>query len=165
MGLARIEPRYTTVLKDYRDHADGQQRWQNEITAYTQLGWAAPKLLCSNPYWLEMERCTPILDLTRDQSTKYRQPLRDLLQAIHDAGYWHRDISLVNVVIHPARGPLLIDWENLTPATGSISYDLYGARLAGVEPAWDAPGGNGVWWGGPWDTCPGLYWKQPTGGS
>lgn len=170
MGLARVEMRYTTVLKDYKDHPDGPARWRNEITAYTTLDWATPKLHCHGEYWLEMERLTPILELAYDQTRRYRDPLRELVQAVHDAGYWHCDIALVNVVIHPVRGPLLIDWENLRPATGPVSYDLYGARAAGTEVPWpvkdgrgrplpDDEAGNGIYWRGPWDICPGRYWN------
>lgn len=158
MGLAKIEERYTTVLKDYKRHPDGQTRWEREVFAYKELSWATPELICSNPRWLEVERLTPILSLSRDQSIRYKKPLRELLQAVHEAGWWHGDCVLVNVVVHPTRGPLLIDWEGLSPAVGSVSYDLYGAHAAGVEPGWKVEGGDGVSWRGPWDVCPGKYW-------
>lgn len=157
MGTARVEKRYLTVLKDYKDtHRD---RYAKELTAYTELDWATPDLKWHGEFWIEMERLTPILDLAYDQSRRYEKPLRDLLQAVHDAGYWHGDCALVNVVIHPVRGPLLIDWENLMESAGPVSYDLYGARAAGVESPWPVRGGDGVWWGGPWDMCPGRYWS------
>lgn len=157
MGTARIEKRHTTVLKDYKDtHRD---RYAKELTAYTELDWATPALQCHGEFWIEMERLTPILDLAHDQSRRYEKPLRDLLQAVHDAGYWHGDCALVNVVIHPVRGPLLIDWENLMESSGPVSYDLYGARAAGVAPPWPVRGADGVWWGGPWEMCPGRYWS------
>lgn len=159
MGLATVDKRFTTVLKDYKDHPDGQVRWEREVFAYTELSWATPTLIVSNPRWLEMERLTPILALGRDQSRRYEKPLRDLLQALHDAGWWHTDCALVNVVIHPVRGPLLIDWEGMSPAVGSVSYDLYGASAAGVAPGWEVRGGDGVSWKGPWDECPGRYWS------
>lgn len=160
MGLATIEIRHTTVLKDYLHHPEaGQARWANEIRAYTELDWATPKLHCSGEWWLETERLTPILDLAYDQTLRYRNPLRDLVQAVHDAGWWHCDIALINVVVHPVRGPLLIDWEGMTPATGPVSYDLYGARAAGVEQSWPVKGGDGVSWMGPWEMCPGRYWN------
>lgn len=166
MGDARVDIRYQTVLKDFKD-AD-MSRYYRELKAYTELPWAAPRLICHSEFWLETERCTPILDLTRDQSRRYQQPLRALLQRVHDAGWWHGDPCLVNVVIHPSRGPLLIDWENLRPATGTVSADLYGAGTAGVAPAWNVTNEqgrsvsrqNGVWWGGPWPTCPGPYWSD-----
>ena len=47
----------------------------------------------------------------------------------------------------------------MRPAVGPVSYDLYGPAAAGVEPLWKVPGGAGVWWGGPWEFCPGNYWK------
>lgn len=156
MGLARTELRYTTVLKDFKD--TDRSRYFRELQAYTELEWATPKLMYHGEFWLEMERLTPILEMTPDQSVKYRQPLRELLQAVHDAGWWHSDCALVNVVVHPYRGPLLIDWENLAPASGAVSYDLYGARAAGVVSPWPVKGGEGVWWGGPWEMCAGRYW-------
>ena len=157
MSRAKIDLRAFTVLKDYpeREH----ERWEREWFAYRELDFATPKLLCGNPRWIEMERLTPIMDLGPDRSRKYMKPLRELVQAVHEAGWWHGDIALVNVVVHPVRGPLLIDWENMRPAVGSVSYDLYGAAAAGVEPFWKVPGGVGVWWGGPWEFCPGSYWK------
>jgi len=157
MGLARVEQRFTTVLKDYKDAS--RDRYFKELTAYTEMPWATPELKWHGEFWLEMERLTPILDLTPEQSIRYREPLRNLLQRVHDAGYWHGDCALVNVVIHPVRGPLLIDWENLMPAAGPVSLDLYGAKAAGAPAPWPVPDGNGVWWGGPWDMCPGRYWR------
>lgn len=157
MSSASIDVRYLTVHKVYP--ARERERWQREIYAYTNLEFATPRLDCWGDGWLEMERCTPILDLGPERSRKYRDPLRRLVERVHEAGWWHCDVALVNVVIHPARGPLLIDWENLRPRTSSISYDLYGAGPAGIEPAWEVEGGNGVWWGGPWSMCPGRYWQ------
>ena len=157
MSGATLDMRFTSVLKDYPAHQ--HERWEREVFAYQNLAFATPGLLCHNERWLEMERLTPILDLGPGKSRKYAEPLRALLQRVHDAGWWHGDAALVNVVIHPVRGPLLIDWENMRPAQGSISYDLYGARSAGVTPFWEVPGGDGVFWGGPWSTCPGRYWK------
>lgn len=157
MGLALVEERDTTVLKDYKD--TDRSRYFNELKAYQELSWATPALMCHGEYWIEMERLTPILSLGPDWSRKYRAPLRALVQDLHDAGYWHRDVDLSNVVIHPARGPLLIDFENLTEASGPVSYDLYGAQAAGVEPAWEGKGPDGVFWslGGP--SSPSSWWS------
>src|SRR5699024_11759627 len=121
---------------------------------------ATPELFCHGEFWIEMERLTPILDLGSDRSRKYRDPLRRLLSRLHESGWWHCDVDLVNVVVHPARGPLLIDWENLREAEGSISYDLYGADTAGVEPAWGGHGGSGGWWDSLSPTSPGNYWGE-----
>lgn len=157
MGLAEVDIRYTTVHKVY---PPGQiDRCAIEVSAYQTLDWATPKLMWHGENWLEMERCTPILDLEPEQTLRYKKPLRELIQAVHEAGWWHCDVALVNVVVHPTRGPLLIDWENARPASSDISYDLYGARSAGVDPAWPVRGDDGVSWNGPWDTCPGKFWK------
>lgn len=157
MGDATIDIRFTSVLKDFKDAE--RVRYHREVEAYTAMPWATPRLIVHNEFWIEMERLTPILDVSYEQSAKYREPLRKLLQRVHDAGYWHGDVALCNVVIHPVRGPLLIDWENLMPASGAVSYDLYGARAAGTESPWPVKGGDGVWWGGPWEMCPGRYWQ------
>lgn len=158
MGLATVDVRHATVLKDYKDHPDGPTRWEREVRAYTEVPWAAPKLLWSNEYWLETERLTPILDLGPEASRKYREPFRELLHRLHDEGWNHGDVDLVNVVIHPVRGPLLIDWEGAGPAVGDVSYDLYGARAAGVEPRWKGKGPDGVFWGSSSATTPKNYW-------
>lgn len=157
MGHARVDKRVTTVLKDYA-HTD-RSRYFKEITAYTELEWATPKLMYHGEFWLEMERLTPILELTPEQSKKYMKPLKELLQSVHDAGYWHGDCDLVNVVIHPVRGPLLIDWENLSESHGDVSYDLYGASAAGIHELWRTKHGEGVYWSGISPTCPENYWK------
>lgn len=158
MGHARIEERFTTVLKDYA--GTDRARYFKEIEAYKKLDWATPQLMYHGEFWLEMERLVPILDLTPAQSKKYEKPLRDLLQSVHSAGYWHGDCDLVNVVIHPVRGPLLIDWENLTPSSGEVSYDIFGARAAGIDELWSTESGDGVHWYGSSPTCPGNYWKD-----
>jgi len=150
MSGASLDFRHLTVLKDYGEKE--HERWEREVFAYQNIPWATPTLDGFNPRWLEMERLVPLLDLPYDVSVKYRDPLRELLVALHEEGWWHCDVALCNVVIHPVRGPLLIDWKNLRERTSDVSYDLYGARLAGVT-----EGDNGVWWGGPWDMCPGPY--------
>lgn len=157
MGTARVEIRETTVLKDYKD--TDHHRWHNEIKAYSELSFATPRLLWSAPHWIEVERHTPILDLPKEESIKYKDQLWELLQKIHDSGYWHCDVDLVNVVVHPIRGVLLIDWENLMPSKGDISYDLYGAQLAGVDPAWEGKGIDGVSWRSASNTSPKNYWN------
>ncbi|QBJ00918.1 hypothetical protein Henu3_gp90 [Mycobacterium phage Henu3 PeY-2017] len=156
MGLATITIHRRTVHKQFTN----QIAWEKELQAYRTMPWATPKLIDFGPMWIETERCTPILNLHPNWSRRYAEPLWDLLAAIHAAGWWHCDPCLINVVVHPDRGVLLIDFENLTLATGDRSYDLYGARAAGVEPAWHGPGPDGVHWGGPWDTCPGPYWDH-----
>ena len=158
MSDATLDSRFTSVLKDYPAHQ--HERWEREVWAYQNLSFATPELWWHNERWLEMERLTPILELGPERSRKYAGPLRELLQRLHNEGWWHCDVSLVNVVVHPARGPLLIDWENLRPAEGNVSYDLYGARSAGVPQRWKVPGDNGVFWGGPWRNCPANYWGE-----
>jgi len=156
MGLATITIHQRTVHKQFHQ----QTAWEKELHAYQTLPWATPKLINHGHMWIETERCTPILNLHPNWSRRYAEPLWDLLTCIHQSGWWHCDPCLINVVIHPDRGALLIDFENLTPATGDRSYDLHGARAAGVQPAWHGLGPDGVHWGGPWDTCPGPYWDH-----
>lgn len=157
MGVADVDVRPTTVLKDYKNCRDRQLYWEREMTAYTTLDWATPRLMYSGEYWIEMERCTPILELGQDLSRKYRDPLRELLQAVHDAGYWHRDIDLSNVVVHPSRGPLLIDWEWFCESSGPLSYDLWGHEAAGVDPAWSD---WSVSWNNGGPNIPGKFWNK-----
>lgn len=108
-----------------------------------------------------IEQCTPILDIPKTENIKYKTPLLELLQKLHEAGANHRDAVLSNVVIKDG-APLLIDWESATMQIGKISSDLYGAEMAGVKPIVSDSsmdyGSNGIWWGGPWDQCPGKYW-------
>lgn len=159
MGLAAIDFRYETVHKVY---PPGHPGWACEIAAYEAVPWAAPRLMWYGEGWLETERCVPLLSLEYDQTLKYRDPLRELLVNLHEAGWWHCDAALVNVVIHPSRGVLLVDWENAQRATSDLSYDLYGARLAGEVdkemPASHRP--DGVWWSGPWKESPAIYWGE-----
>ncbi|AWH14493.1 kinase [Mycobacterium phage TChen] len=157
MGLSTITTHRRVVRKDFIE----ARSWAKELHAYRTLPWATPKLLDYGPMWIEVERCTPILNLNPEWSRRYAEPLWDMLAALHQAGWWHCDACLINVVVHPDRGALLIDFENLTPAAGPVSYDLYGARAAGVEPAWSGMGADGVFWNGPHDFCPGPYWDQP----
>ena len=166
--MATIDTRYLTVLKDYSPESGGGtpyerivQRYENEVFAYTELSWATPKLDGHNPLWLEAERLTPLTDIPPQYSVKYRQPLRALLQRLHDSGWWHRDVSVDNVVIHPVRGPLLIDWEWLTPATSNVSYDLYGAKIAQSDNPFPIEGDDteegAHWWSG--SRAPGHWWR------
>lgn len=157
MGLAKVDIRETTVLKDYKD--TDRDRYHKELKAYSELDFATPRLLWHGEFWIEMERCLPILDIDKKKSRDHIDSLRNLLQKIHDAGYWHCDVDLVNVVVHPIRGVLLIDWENLMPSKGDISYDLYGAQLAGVQPAWEGKGIDGVSWRSESKTSPKNYWN------
>jgi|GEM_PF-5730497 len=158
MGYAEVEIRKDTVLKVYPESY--RDKWEKEVLAYQTLSFAAPKLVGYGEGWLGTEKLTPILDLPKNQSIKYRDDLRKLIIAIHNKGYWHGDIALCNVVIHPTRGVLLIDWENLMERNGCVSYDLYGSGAAGVDQAWEVEGNDGVSWNRPWDICPGKFWKK-----
>ena len=81
MGTARVEVRYETVLKDYKD--TDRERYYKEIRAYESMPWATPALRWHGEFWIEIERLTPILELGRERSSKYREPLRDLLKRVH----------------------------------------------------------------------------------
>lgn len=143
------------VIKEHHDPV----RFERELRGYTDLPWAAPVLIDHGANWLRIERITPIMNIPRSRSKVYRKPLWDLLQRVHDAGWWHGDPCLVNVVVCPDRGPLLIDWESLTPSRGDKSYDLYGALECGFVQDHPPEGrGTGIYWGGPWLRCPGRWW-------
>src|SRR5690606_12526462 len=80
MGLAAVDIRESTVLKDYKD--TDRDRYRKEVHAYTELEFATPRLICHNEYWIEMERCLPILNIDKEKSREYIEPLRNLLHRI-----------------------------------------------------------------------------------
>jgi hypothetical protein len=130
-----------------------------EVYAYLRVPWAAPRLLWATDDTICVERCTPILDVPKDPG--HALQLRALLERIHDAGVNHCDVAVSNVVRHPARGVLLIDWEVSIRAGQALSYDLHGAAAAGLSwrpPEHQRP--DGVWWGGPSDLAPARYWGE-----
>lgn len=130
-----------------------------EVAAYQALPWAAPKLLWHTDSEICVERCTPITDLPPDPADAVA--LRRLLGRVHEAGWVHGDVSLINVVKHPTRGPLLIDWETAGPAdTSQPSYDLFGAEASGCPQVRIPPHqrSHGVWWGGPSQRSPLAWW-------
>jgi len=130
-----------------------------EVLAYVEMPWATPAIQWNGALWLEMERCTPILDYPVSQSKQWAKPLRRLVERVNKAGWWHCDLSLVNVVVHPQRGPLLIDWEHLSPALSPVSYDLYGAQAAGVPPKHPKiPGDTGACWNALAQYSPRTVW-------
>lgn len=157
MSNAKITFTPTTVTKTYPPHEF--ERWGREVFIYTNYPYAAPKLINAGHGWLEMERCTPILNLKPEDTLHHREHLWGLLSRIQDDGWNHRDIDLVNVVVHSERGPLLIDFENAAPTRSTLSVDQHGATRAGVQPAWAGKGPEGVWWNGPTNTCPGPWWR------
>jgi hypothetical protein len=163
VGYATVEILPDRVRKTFKagktqDAEFLANRHARELLAYSVVPFATPKLLASGDDWIESELCTPILKVPN--SRKYLDSLRLLLHQVHDAGWWHGDAALVNVVVHPERGVLLIDWEALSPAAADRSYDLYGPRAVGVQPIWTPDGyDDGVWWNEPWDICPGKYWR------
>lgn len=141
-----------------------EHKFFNELNAYQEVSFASPKLLSydTDALTLEIEYCTPILSINKDESRKYMQPLWDLLKRIHDVGRWHRDIALRNVVVHDERGVLLIDWESSTQSFGSKSLDLYGAVEVGISPDEIERVGarpTDIYWYFDWDECPEKYWK------
>lgn len=145
-----------TFLPDLR-------RWyENEVYFYTKYTEFAPCLIGRNDETLTLviEKCAPLRELARN--IQYREPLRELLQKFHEAGANHRDAAIINVVVHPVRGVLLIDFEHATENIGPVSMDLYGCTAAGkVNDCQPNQGEDGVHWNGPHTLCPGLYrWKE-----
>ena len=130
-----------------------------EILAYLELPWATPAIQWNGGLWLEIERCTPILEYPPERSRQWAGQLKDVITRVNQAGWWHRDVSLVNVVIHHERGPLLIDWEHLSPALSGVSYDLYGAEKAGAANQHPKiPGGTGACWNALAQYSPRTVW-------
>ncbi|WP_431870783.1 glycosyltransferase [Nocardiopsis eucommiae] len=155
---AHVEVLPDRVIKRYPP--GGEAALAREVAAYERLPWAAPALLAVDAHTLEIERCTPILDTPPDPAHAGR--LRALLERVHDAGWVHGDVSLINVVLHEERGPLLIDWETSGPAhPGLPSYDLFGGEASHCPPERIPPHQrpHGVWWGGPSLQAPAHHWR------
>lgn len=144
-----------TVVKWYPEPI--RHRLATEVAAYRACGWAAPRMLWATGEAICVERCTPLTKAPRDPL--HAAELRQLLRCLHATGWNHRDVNVSNLVLHPVRGVLLIDWETAGPA-GPSSYDLHGASAAGF-PAVELPPHqrpDGVWWGGPGPLAPSIYW-------
>jgi len=154
---AKVEFTDSLIVKTYLP--EGADRFHAEVAAYTAVPWAAPRLLDADESQLRLviERHIPILYLPKEETAQLRQPLWELVTSLHGAGWWHRDICLVNVVVDHGQ-PLLIDFENATPAVGPVAYDLFGAVRAGVTSAWGHP--YSVHWFNDCGQCPERYWRD-----
>jgi tRNA A-37 threonylcarbamoyl transferase component Bud32 len=150
----------SVIIKKYTERL--RERFQNELIIYQSFPEYAPDLIAFDEERLILiiEKCTPILDIPDNE--KYRDELWNLLEALHNEGVNHRDVSLVNVVVHDTRGVLLIDFEHATFDIGTKSIDLYGCIEAGVpNTIGDVYGENGIWWGGNHhNLTPGQYWDK-----
>lgn len=147
-----------TVVKTHHD----RDRFTNELIGYTNNYWAAPRVVDVDleNMVLVTEKCVPLDKIPPD--LEHRNQLRRLLEDLHSSGWNHRDCAILNAVLHPKRGVLLIDWEScwkIPEAGAGLSYDLFGARASGY-PGSDIPLDqmpDGVWWGGKrW--CDPLVW-------
>lgn len=154
----RVEHLTNAYFKQYPE--DIHHKFEREVFAYTELSEFVPRLIAHGYDWILVEGCTPLLSLHPRDSLKYRDDIYDLLKRFHERGYWHRDACVINIVIHPERGPLLIDFEHMVEATSNVSYDLCGAAASGSEPAWGQDW-DGVWWGSE-DTVwsPKRWWED-----
>jgi len=139
---------------------DEPDRYRRELDAYwaPELKPYLPRLIDADARSLSLTiaRHKPILDLSWKASLRLRPSVWRLYEAIHRAGWWHRDACLVNVVIDDDGRPLLIDWENSTRATAKESYDLWGTAV-GAPPAWE---GVCVHWFNACPECPSWYWGR-----
>src|SRR5690606_344775 len=77
------------------------------------------------------------------------EELWESIERLASRGARHGDVNLANVVRHPTRGLLLIDWEKATLHQG-VSQDLF------PDPPLDPELKNLVCWDGPWGCCPGV---------
>jgi hypothetical protein len=148
-----------TIRKTYSESR--RHLFEKELMLYNELSFACPKLLDAYGNTLVIERCAPILDV--DYNIRYKDQLWNLLGEIHTAGWWHADIALRNVVVHPERGVLLIDWESAIKATSDVSYDQWGAVAAGypehkINRINTRP--TGIYWFFDWNECPNKYWTK-----
>lgn len=134
-----------------------------ELIGYANCYWVAPRLLGMDPERLELyvERCVPLVEVDPDPT--HARDAWDKLLRLHETGWNHRDASVWNMVLHPSRGVLLIDWETVYEVPcirNSKSYDLYGAASTCVDPEWVTPSmrPEGVWWGSGRPRDPGVWW-------
>ena len=125
-----------TVVKRHTD----PDLYANELRYYQTVPWAAPVLHEAGDDWLEIERV-----YGRRLNAADKPALRALLEALHLEGVNHRDAHIKNIVCHPERGPLLIDFEHATDRIGRLSYDLHGPQPECGQPADQA--GRPMWWG------------------
>jgi len=145
------------VIKQYKNHTQGAELFRREYTAHKRLWWATPKVIAAYGMEFMTERLPSILSIPVEESRQYKEHLYWLVDHIHREGYWHGNIDLQNVVIHPTRGPLLINWEGLTVASGAESYDLFGPKV--ITDSFDKDSNYGFWFAeGP--TYPHTYWKD-----
>lgn len=147
------------IVKQYPP--EREHNFRNELYFYRHYPRFCPELLMYDETnrILVIEKCYPIIEVPN--SIMYKQPLWDLLELFHKSGANHRDISLVNVVVHNTRGVLLIDFEHATEKIGTKSIDLFGCIEAGVKnEIGDCYGPNGIWWHGTHHDCtPGRFWS------
>lgn len=145
-----LRPRVSHLLNSYLKQypPEYEDRFNNEVFAYTNLSEFTPKLLAVGDDHLLIEGLTPLISLHPKDTVQIRDDVRDLLQRLHDSGYWHRDASVI------------IDFEHLIERSNDqVSYDLFGAYAAGAQPTWGEDP-DGVWWGSestPWS--PHMWWN------
>ena len=161
MIRSRVEILDVRVIKTYTP--EHEAKFMVELRCYQNLSFATPALISHSIERRELviERLTPILEV--EKNIRYKPQLWNLLQKIHDNGWWHRDIALRNVVVHPERGVLLIDWESAIRATSDVSYDQWGAVAAGypehkINRINTRP--TGIYWFFDWNECPNKYWTN-----
>lgn len=134
-----------------------------ELIGYANCHWISPKILGVDmaSKTIVIERCVPLTQLP--PNLDHARQAWDRLQQLHESGWNHRDCSVLNMVLHPTRGVLLIDWETVwqvPDVTNSLSYDLHGASYTDVPadwvPIWVQP--EGIWWGAGRPHDPGRWW-------
>lgn len=136
---------------------DDGRRTAHEESFYRLVPWAAPELVGRFGSTLIMETLAPARDLVGEPPVA---ELRALLERLHAAGVYHRDVSLPNVVLHPVRGPLLVDWELATRGRGRASYDLEGPSRSGIAVPPEHRTQGAQWWGAGKRDSMGAVWGE-----
>lgn len=137
--------------KEFDDSPEGQHAFFREAFFYANYSDFAPQLISAEHLTLSIEKCVPLIR----NSAYCGSPSQDaaelwgLVNRLARRGARHGDINLANVVRHPSRGLLLIDWEKASLHRG-VSQDLF------PDPPLDPVEKNLVCWDGPWACCPGL---------
>jgi serine/threonine protein kinase len=67
------------------------------------------------------QRCDRLGRLTSAETSQIISQLCDALEQVHAAGMLHRDVKPSNVILHPVRGAVLIDFGSARPAVAGTS--------------------------------------------
>jgi hypothetical protein len=127
-----------------------------EAAFYRLVPYACPALMEEGTDYLVLETLEPALSLP---DWKPLDEMLALLTRLHLEGRVnHRDVHLGNILRHPTRGPVLIDWEHATTLVRSTSYDSHGP-VASLTPQPPGQRGGPMWIGSTHPKSVGVAWR------